>query len=68
MSNYHVPLGSSGEAAIYTYHFHELSLLRKIRLQMRSWQNYIFFESGRSRVGRRVGQLRQLQSCCYSHS
>ena len=45
MSKYHVPLGSSGEAAIYTYHFHELSLLRKIRLQMRSWQNYIFFES-----------------------
>ena len=45
MSNYRVPLGSSGEAAIYTYHFHELSLLRKIRLQMRSWQNYIFFES-----------------------
>jgi multidrug resistance efflux pump len=45
MSGYQVPLGSAGEAAIYTEHFHELSLLRKILLRMRSWQNYIFFES-----------------------
>ncbi|MBR0801494.1 HlyD family secretion protein [Bradyrhizobium jicamae] len=45
MSDYQVPLGSAGEAAIYTEHFHELSLLRKILLRMRSWQNYAFFES-----------------------
>ena len=45
MSGYQVPLGSVGEAAIYTEHFHELSLLRKILLHMRSWQNYVFFES-----------------------
>jgi multidrug resistance efflux pump len=45
MSAYQVPLGSAGEAAIYTQHFHELSLLRKILLRMRSWQNYVFFES-----------------------
>lgn len=45
ISNYQVPLGSVGEAAIYTDHFHELSLLRKILLRMRSWQNYVFFES-----------------------
>ena len=46
MSGYQVPLGSAGEAAIYTQHFHELSLLRKILLRMRSWQNYAFFEAG----------------------
>jgi multidrug resistance efflux pump len=46
MSAYQVPLGSAGEAAIYTHHFHELSLLRKILLRMRSWQNYAFFEAG----------------------
>ena len=46
MSAYQVPLGSAGEAAIYTEHFHELSLLRKILLRMRSWQNYAFFEAG----------------------
>lgn len=45
MSGYQVPLGSEGEAAIYTEHFHGLSLLRKILLRMRSWQNYVFFES-----------------------
>jgi multidrug resistance efflux pump len=45
ISAYQVPLGSAGEAAIYTEHFHELSLLRKILLRMRSWQNYVFFES-----------------------
>jgi multidrug resistance efflux pump len=44
ISAYQIPLGSSGEAAIYTRHFHELSLLRKILLRMRSWQNYIFLE------------------------
>ena len=45
ISKYQLPLGSAGEAAIYTEHFHELSLLRKILLRMRSWQNYAFFES-----------------------
>jgi len=45
MSAYQVPLGSAGEAAIYTEHFHDLSLLRKILLRMRSWKNYAFFES-----------------------
>jgi multidrug resistance efflux pump len=45
ISGSQVPLGSSGEAAIYSEHFHELSLLRKILLRMRSWKNYAFFES-----------------------
>ena len=45
ISAYQVPLGSAAEAAIYTEHFHELSLLRKILLRMRSWQNYVFPES-----------------------
>ena len=44
-SGFQVPLGSAGEAAIYTQHFRELSLLRKILLRMRSWQNYIFPEA-----------------------
>jgi multidrug resistance efflux pump len=45
ISAYQLPLGAAGEAAIYTEHFHELSLLRKILLRMRSWQNYVFLES-----------------------
>jgi multidrug resistance efflux pump len=44
ISKYQIPLGSVGEAAIYTEHFHHLSVLRKVLLRMRSWQNYIYFE------------------------
>jgi multidrug resistance efflux pump len=44
LSAYQIPLGSSGQVAIYTEHFHHLSLLRKILLRMRSWENYIFLE------------------------
>jgi multidrug resistance efflux pump len=44
ISPYQIPLGASGEAAIYTHHLHHLSLLRKILLRMRSWQNYVFLE------------------------
>jgi multidrug resistance efflux pump len=43
-SSYQLPLGSAGEVAIYTRHMHHLSLLRKILLRMRSWENYVFFE------------------------
>lgn len=44
MSDYQIPLGATAQVAIYTEHWHELSLLRKILLRMRSWQNYIFLE------------------------
>jgi len=39
MSPYQIPLG-----AAVTEHWHHVSLLRKILLRMRSWQNYIFLE------------------------
>ena len=32
------------QAAIYTHHWHHVSLIRKILLRMRSWQNYVFLE------------------------
>jgi multidrug resistance efflux pump len=44
MHDYQIPLGSTAEAAIYTKHWHRLSLLRKILLRMRSWENYVFLE------------------------
>ena len=44
MSDYQIPLGSTAQVAIYSEHWHHLSLLRKILLRMRSWQNYIFLE------------------------
>jgi len=42
--DYQIPLGSSAQVAIYTKHWHHLSLLRKILLRMRSWENYVFLE------------------------
>ena len=44
MSDYQIPLGAAGQAAIYTEHWHHVSLLRKILLRMRSWENYVFLE------------------------
>ena len=44
LSNYQIPLGAAAQVAIYTEHFEHLSLLRKILLRVRSWQNYIFLE------------------------
>lgn len=45
ISPYQIPVGSAADVAIYTDHFKELSLLRKILLRMQSWKNYIFLES-----------------------
>jgi multidrug resistance efflux pump len=44
VSGYQIPLGAAAEVAIYTEHWHHVSLIRKILLRMRSWQNYIFLE------------------------
>jgi multidrug resistance efflux pump len=44
ISSYQIPNGAAAEVAVYTEHFHHLSLLRKILLRMRSWQNYVFLE------------------------
>jgi len=44
MSAYNLPLGAAAQVAIYTEHWHHLSLLRKILLRMRSWENFVFLE------------------------
>jgi multidrug resistance efflux pump len=44
VSGYQIPLGAAAQVAIYTEHWHHVSLIRKILLRMRSWQNYIFLE------------------------
>ncbi len=44
LSGYQIPLGAAAQVAIYTEHWHHLSLLRKILLRMRSWENYIYLE------------------------
>jgi multidrug resistance efflux pump len=44
ISNYQIPVGAAAQVAIYTQHWHHVSLLRKILLRMRSWENYVFLE------------------------
>jgi multidrug resistance efflux pump len=44
LSRYQIPLGAAAQVAIYTEHWHHVSLIRKILLRMRSWQNYVFLE------------------------
>jgi multidrug resistance efflux pump len=49
---YNIPLGAACQIAIYTEHFEGLSLLRKILLRMRSWEDYLFTEEGQEGGGR----------------
>ena len=42
MSGYQIPLGAAAQVAIYTERWKHISLLRKILLRMRSWENYVF--------------------------
>ena len=44
LSAYHLPGGAVAQVAVYTDHWHEFALLRKILLRMKSWENYIFLE------------------------
>ena len=44
ISGYQIPAGAAGQVAIYTEYWHHVSLLRKILLRMRSWENYLFLE------------------------
>jgi multidrug resistance efflux pump len=44
ISKYQIPVGAAAQVAIYTQYWHHVSLLRKILLRMRSWQNYVFLE------------------------
>ena len=41
-SKYQIIAGSSGQAAIYTEHFHHVSMMRKVLMRMTSWLNYLF--------------------------
>jgi multidrug resistance efflux pump len=43
-AGYQIPLGSAGQVAIYTHYWHHVSMIRKILLRMRGWQNYLFLE------------------------
>jgi hypothetical protein len=37
-----LPAGAQASIAIYTHRVHALSIVRKIILRMKSWENYLF--------------------------
>jgi len=43
-AGYQIPLGAAGQVAIYTHYWQHVSMIRKILLRMRGWQNYLFLE------------------------
>ncbi|TKB50885.1 efflux RND transporter periplasmic adaptor subunit [Ferrimonas aestuarii] len=44
ISEYQLPDGANAEIAVYSDSFTHVSVIRKILLRMKSWQNYLFFE------------------------
>ncbi|WP_298441373.1 HlyD family secretion protein [uncultured Ferrimonas sp.] len=44
LSEFQLPQGVHVEVAVYSDHFAHVSIMRKILLRMKSWQNYLFLE------------------------
>ncbi|MBJ6134504.1 HlyD family secretion protein [Ochrobactrum sp. Q0168] len=44
LSDFQLPGGVAAEVAIYTPHWTEFALIRKILLRMRAWENYLVFD------------------------
>jgi multidrug resistance efflux pump len=55
LSQYKLPAGSAAQTAVYTHHWHALSILRKVLLRMKSWENYLFSPKEESHFGGRGG-------------
>ncbi|MBJ3813909.1 HlyD family secretion protein [Shimwellia pseudoproteus] len=44
LDGYQLPQGTQVNVAVYSGHFKELSLIRKILIRMSSWENYVFLD------------------------
>jgi multidrug resistance efflux pump len=38
-----LPVGAQASVAVYTHNLHAISLVRKVILRIKSWENYVFF-------------------------
>jgi multidrug resistance efflux pump len=45
IENLNLPVGAQASVAVYTHHVHAMSIVRKIVLRIKSWENYVFFLS-----------------------
>ncbi|MDF2152663.1 HlyD family secretion protein [Vibrio sp. CAU 1672] len=44
MSQYQLPLGTAVEVAVYSDRFTHVSVMRKVLIRMKSWQNYLYLD------------------------
>lgn len=44
LSSYHLPMGSNAEIAVYSDSFTHVSVMRKVLIRMKSWQNYLYLD------------------------
>lgn len=44
MSEFNLPKGTSAEVAVYSDHFEHISVMRKVLIRMKSWQNFLFLD------------------------
>ncbi|MDQ9091722.1 HlyD family secretion protein [Pseudoalteromonas haloplanktis] len=44
ISEYNLPKGTSAEVAVYSDHFEHVSVMRKVLIRMKSWQNFLFLD------------------------
>ncbi|MYM60045.1 biotin/lipoyl-binding protein [Vibrio sp. OCN044] len=44
LSNYHLPMGTAVEVAVYSNQFTHVSIMRKVLIRMKSWQNYLYLD------------------------
>lgn len=44
LTEYHLPLGTAVEVAVYSDKFTHVSIMRKVLIRMKSWQNYLYLD------------------------
>lgn len=44
ISEYRLPLGTAVEVAVYSDKFSHVSIMRKVLIRMKSWQNYLYLD------------------------
>ncbi|MCG9595233.1 HlyD family secretion protein [Vibrio sp. Isolate25] len=44
LSDYHLPMGTAVEVAVYSDKFTHVSIMRKVLIRMKSWQNYLYLD------------------------
>ncbi|MDN3612094.1 HlyD family secretion protein [Vibrio ostreicida] len=44
LSDFHLPMGTAVEVAVYSETFTHVSIMRKVLIRMKSWQNYLYLD------------------------